>query len=288
MKVLVASSDQLLARMASMKLENLDHSVTMTYDGNEALEHIESEPQRIVIADWDLPGTTGVELCQKIRALKHARYTYIILYEKPLDVPDHVADKDQLALDLQAGADDYLSLPFKPLELQFRLKYAERLLALKDKLYDGPGTDTVADAVNESSFRQFFRVILAMTRRAKGRGALMFVHVDNFQRASTTRGYRPMQKLMVEIANVLERTGRDSDLVAKIAEDEFCLMLQDTYWDKCEGIAEKIMLRTRNLLVADDDVVVRPEVSISTANFPADELSSDEILDSADRIPYRP
>ena len=109
----------------------------------------------------------------------------------------------------------------------------------------------------------------------------MFVHVDNFQRASTTRGYRPMQKLMVEIANVLERTGRDSDLVAKIAEDEFCLMLQDTYWDKCEGIAEKIMLRTRNLLVADDDVVVRPEVSISTANFPADELSSDEILDSA-------
>ena len=61
MKVLVASSDQLLARMASMKLENLDHSVTMTYDGNEALEHIESEPQRIVIADWDLPGTTGVE-----------------------------------------------------------------------------------------------------------------------------------------------------------------------------------------------------------------------------------
>ena len=288
MKVLVASSDRLFARMAAKKLESWGHRITATYDGNEALDQIKREPYRIVIADWDLAGITGPELCVKIRELKRTRYTYVIIYEKAHDAADHDADKDQLMTGLQAGADDYLSRPFNPLELQLRLKNAKRLLNLEDELREGPGTDTMTGVVNQSSFRQFFRVILAETERSKARGALMYVRVDNFQEGFAAHGYSPMQKLMVEIAKILERTRRDSDLVSKTSEDEFCLMLQTTYWDKCEGVAEKIMLQTRNLSVIIDDIELRAEISISTVNFPIDEMSSDDVLASTDRIPYQP
>lgn len=288
MKVLVASSDRLFARLAAKKLESWGHRITATYDGNEALDQIKREPYRIVIADWDLAGITGPELCAKIRELKRTRYTYVIIYEKAHDAADHDADKDQLMTGLQAGADDYLSRPFNPLELQLRLKNAKRLLNLEDELREGPGTDTMTGVVNQSSFRQFFRVILAETERSKARGALMYVRVDNFQEGFAAHGYSPMQKLMVEIAKILERTRRDSDLVSKTSEDEFCLMLQTTYWDKCEGVAEKIMLQTRNLSVIIDDIELRAEISISTVNFPIDEMSSDDVLASTDRIPYQP
>ena len=62
MKVLVASSDRLFARLAAKKLESWGHRITATYDGNEALDQIKREPYRIVIADWDLAGITGPEL----------------------------------------------------------------------------------------------------------------------------------------------------------------------------------------------------------------------------------
>ncbi len=287
MKVLVASNDRLFARLTSKKLESWGHRVTATYDGNEAFDQIKREPYRIVIADWDLPGINGPELCLKIRKLKRVRYTYLIVYEKAHDAADRNADKDQLMAGLQAGADDYLSRPFNPLELQLRLKNAKRLLNLEDELREGPGTDTMTGVVNKSSFRQFFRVILAETERSKARGALMFVRVDNFQDGFAAHGYGPMQKLMVEVAKILERTRRDSDLVSKTSDDEFCLLLQNTYWDKCEGVAEKIMLQTRNLSVIMDDIELRAEVSVSTVNFPIDKLSSDEVLASPDRIPYQ-
>ena len=288
MKVLVASNDRLFARLATKKLESWGHRITACYDGNEALEQIKREPYRIVIADWDLPGISGPDLCVKIRELKRIRYTYIIIYEKGHDAADHDADKNQLMAGLQAGADDYLSRPFNPLELQLRLKNAKRLLNLEDELRDGPGTDTMTGVVNESSFRQFFRVILAETARSKGRGALMFVHVNNFQEGFAVHGYGPMQKLMVEIAKILERTRRDSDLVSKTSEDEFCLLLQNTYWDKCEGVAEKIMLQTRNMSVIVDDIELRADVSVSTVNFPIEDMSSDDVLTSTDRILYQP
>ncbi len=287
MKVLVASNDQLFSRLTSKKLESWGHRVTAAYDGNEAVAHIKREPYRIVIVDWDLPGITGPELCVKIRQLKRVRYTYVIVYEKAHDAADRDAAKDQLMAGLQAGADDYLSRPFNPLELQLRLKNAKRLLNLEDELRDGPGTDTMTGVVNQSSFRQFFRVILAETERSKARGALMYVHVDSFQEGFAAHGYGPMQKLMVEIAGILERTRRDSDLVSKTSEDEFCLLLQNTYWDKCKGVAEKIMLQTRNLSVIIDDIELRATVSVSTVNFPIDDMSSDDVLASTDRIPYQ-
>ena len=76
--------------------------------------------------------------------------------------------------------------------------------------------------------------------------------------------------------------------VSKTAEDEFCLLLQNTHWDKCAVVAEKIMLQTKNLSVIIDDIELRAEVSISTVNFPVDDLSSDETLAITDRIPYQP
>ncbi|MCZ6654431.1 MAG: response regulator, partial [Planctomycetota bacterium] len=193
MKVLVASNDRLFSRLTSKKLESWGHRITTAYDGNEALAHIKREPYRIVIADWDLPDLSGPELCVKIRQLKRVRYTYVIVYEKAHDAADHDANKDQLMAGLQAGADDHLSRPFNPLELRLRLKNAKRLLNLEDELRDGPGTDTMTGVVNQSSFRQFFRVILAETERSKVRGALMYVHVDNFQEGFAAHGYGPMQ-----------------------------------------------------------------------------------------------
>lgn len=285
MKTLVVDSEQLFARLTKTKLEKWGHTVTIESSGSDAMKRIDKEPFRVVIMDLDLPGMSGQDLCRHIRALKRPRYTYIIFYTAK-------SDKDSLMAGFEAGADDYLIKPFNSFELQRRLKNGKRFLNLEDELREGGGTDAMTGLVNYASFRQFFRVILAESRRLERMGvpehmgALMFIRVEDVNRISEERGFEPAQKLMVEIAKVLNGLIRMSDLVAKISDDEFCMLLQNTYWDKCAVVAEKITNQVSSLVIVVDDLEMRPKVSVATVNYPVPDLTSDQILTEGERIPF--
>ncbi len=281
MNVLLVSDDILFSRLLTRKLESWGHEVVVETTGTDASERIKKEPFRVVITGWDLEGLTGPELCKAIRALDQRRYTYVIVYTSR-------TDKDSLMACLEAGTDDYLTRPFNAVEFKARFANGERLLELEDELREGGGTDAATGVVINASFQRFFRVILADTRRTETTGALVFVRVLRYREILSEHGYGPAQKLMVEVAKALNRSVRESDLVARLSDDEFCLMLQRTNWDLCSRVAEKITGQMSNMSIIFDDVELRPEVSISTLNYPVEGLTADEILALTDRVPYQP
>ena len=281
MNVLLVSDDILFSRLLTRKLESWGHEVVVETTGTGASERIKKEPFRVVVTGWDLEGLTGPELCKAIRALDRRRYTYVIVYTSR-------TDKDSLMACLEAGTDDYLTRPFNAVEFKARFANGVRLLDLEDELREGGGTDATTGVVINASFQRFFRVILADTRRTETTGALVFVRVLRYREILSEHGYGPAQKLMVEVAKALNRSVRESDLVARLSDDEFCLMLQRTKWDLCSRVAEKITGQISNMSLVFDDVELRPEVSISTLNYPVEGLTADEILALTDRVPYEP
>ena len=281
MNVLLVSDDILFSRLLTRKLESWGHEVVVETTGTGASERIKKEPFRVVVTGWDLEGLTGPELCKAIRALDRRRYTYVIVYTSR-------TDKDSLMACLEAGTDDYLTRPFNAVEFKARFANGVRLLDLEDELREGGGTDATTGVVINASFQRFFRVILADTRRTETTGALVFVRVLRYREILSEHGYGPAQKLMVEVAKALNRSVRESDLVARLSDDEFCLMLQRTHWDLCSRVAEKIAGQMSNMSLVFDDVELRPEVSISTLNYPVEGLTADEILALTDRVPYQP
>ena len=281
MNVLLVSDDILFSRLLTRKLESWGHEVVVETTGTGASERIKKEPFRVVVTGWDLEGLTGPELCKAIRALDRRRYTYVIVYTSR-------TDKDSLMACLEAGTDDYLTRPFNAVEFKARFANGVRLLDLEDELREGGGTDATTGVVINASFQRFFRVILADTRRTETTGALVFVRVLRYREILSEHGYGPAQKLMVEVAKALNRSVRESDLVARLSDDEFCLMLQRTHWDLCSRVAEKITGQISNMSLVFDDVELRPEVSISTLNYPVEGLTADEILALTDRVPYQP
>ena len=281
MKVLVVSDDLLFARLTMRKLATWGHNVTIEPTGTAALNHIKREPFRIVLTAWELSGLTGPELCAEIRGLNRSRYTYIIFYTGR-------TDKDSMIAALEAGADDYLIRPLNIVELKLTIKNAKRLLNLEDELREGAGTDSATGLVNYASFRQFFRVVLAETRRIKERGALMYVHADDYDQLLEEHGFEPAETLIVEISRALNRVTRNSDLVARISEAEFCMLLQNTYWDRCRPVADKVLGLIDNMTLYLDDFELHPKVTIGTVNYPVEDLSHDETLKISDRIAYAP
>ena len=287
MKVLLVADDPVFARLATRKLESWGHRPSVALTGTEAYELIRQQPFRFVLCGSNVPGLPGPELCRKIRQLKRARYTYVVIYENhdKLVMPAG-AERLGLMAALQAGADDYLTLPLNPLELRLRVKNAKRLLNLEDELREGPGMDEMTNVVNFASFREFFRMMLADYIRTKRQGALMFVHIDGYDRAFAEHGYGTTRRMMTEMAAVLKRSARDCDLVARNADDEFCVMLHDTYWDKCSPVAERIIANAENVSIVVDDETLYPHVTINAISFPIEGLDVDEILTLPDRIPY--
>ncbi len=281
MKILVVDADYLFARLMKTKLERWGHTVVTESDGIAAYERIRKEPYRMVILDWDLEGMNGPELCNKIRGLRRPRYTYILFYTAR-------SDKANLLAGLEAGADAYLTKPLNTIELRLRMKNGKRLLNLEDELREGVSRDRVTGIVNRASFEQFFRVVLADSIRTGSNGALMYVTVNNFHQVYGDAGYSPAQNMMIDIARLLSEAVRTSDLIARTEDDEFCALLQNTYWDKCLPFAERLSDGLKNLSVYLDDAPIRPEISISLVNYPQDGASYEQILLSSERLPHQP
>ncbi len=289
MKILVVSEDAVFERLVTKKLTGWGHRTVSASTGTEAFARVCREPFRVVISDWYIAGISGSELCLRIRGLKRNRYTYLIIYENN-DGAGALSkfNKEHLMTGLEAGADDYLTRPFNAYELQLRLRSAKRLLNREDELLEGSGFDEATGSINEACFRYFFRTVLAGSRRADRHGALLFIHVDENGRIPASQDYESRQRMMVEITNVLGRTMRDADLMARLSDDDFCLLLHDTQWDECAPLAERISMQVDGISVIVDNDVLHPRVRIEAVNFPFDDLSSDDIISTAERIPFRP
>ena len=146
MRVLLVEDDRDALDMMENALTYWGYEVSTANDGLEALEMIRNEHFRLIVSDWEMPGMTGVELCQFVRQRGASQYTYFILLTSHVQT-HHVVDA------LKAGADEFLIKPFDPLEFEVRLRVAERILTLESrdvvifslaKLAEARDTDTGA------------------------------------------------------------------------------------------------------------------------------------------------
>jgi two-component system response regulator MprA len=119
-RVLVAQHDPRLASFLDRALATAGYRVERTADAVQALEAFERETPDLVLLDPALPGFSGLELARALRARTDAP---IVLLSARDTVEERVAGLD-------AGADDYLAIPFAIPELLARLRAVRRGRAL--------------------------------------------------------------------------------------------------------------------------------------------------------------
>src|SRR5687768_14103574 len=115
MRILVADDDEDLVRALARWLRVWGYETVVARDGVEALRIMKGdEAPPVCILDWDMPPPNGIELCRMIRAMPHRAGVYVLM----LTARQHKTDVIEA---LESGADDFLSKPFHPRELQLRL-----------------------------------------------------------------------------------------------------------------------------------------------------------------------
>ncbi|CAK9039390.1 Phosphate regulon transcriptional regulatory protein PhoB [Durusdinium trenchii] len=114
-RVLIVEDEEALATLLDYNLTKEKFAVTLAADGDEGLLKIEEEPPDVVILDWMLPKTSGIEVCRRIRSKPETRNIPIIMLTARSEEADRIRG-------LETGADDYLTKPFSTKELIARVR----------------------------------------------------------------------------------------------------------------------------------------------------------------------
>jgi DNA-binding response OmpR family regulator len=124
MKILIAEDDTISRFFLEKTLQKLGHSVTSCKDGGEAWKAYQAMDYPLIISDWMMPETDGLELCRRVRRQNRANYCYFMMLTARTSKTDFLEA-------MTAGADDYLTKPLDADEIEVRLRMAERIIASK-------------------------------------------------------------------------------------------------------------------------------------------------------------
>lgn len=126
-QVLVVDDSPAQRRLFAIQLGRAGYDVLEASSGAEALDICQRSEPDFILADWVMPEMSGLEFCRAFRAANRQRYVYFVLLTSHRDAND-------IAVGLDAGADDFLTKPVSRPELLARLSAGERILRIEEEL----------------------------------------------------------------------------------------------------------------------------------------------------------
>lgn len=114
-RILLVEDDRPLADLLAFHLAKNDYDYQHTPNGDEALLLCQESPPDLILLDWMVEGTSGIEVCRRLRRRPETATTPILMLTARGEEDDRVRG-------LETGADDYITKPFSPKELLARIE----------------------------------------------------------------------------------------------------------------------------------------------------------------------
>ena len=289
MKILIADDDPTIITILQSALMRLGYRVEVAGDGDQAWSLLQApQAPELAILDWKMPGMTGIEICRRLRERKDAPYVYVLLLTGLDSLNDLVAG-------LEAGADDYMTKPFKPAELNARLRSGRRVLDLQRELLAAQAQlsalanhDSLTDLWNRRVILERLNQELARAEREKSPLGLILLDIDHFKRINDTLGHSRGDEVLQHVAQRLTETLRPYDCIGRYGGEEFLIVVPNCNMHETFKLAERI-----RKAICDQPVVSADGPIAVSASFGATAILAEQAADpkalivAADRALYR-
>ena len=271
-------------------IELLDnrYDILVSLNGSRALELIDENHIDIILLDILMPDINGYDLCRILKAKESTKAIPIIFI---------TANSDEESIDtaFEVGGIDYITKPFKALELLARLRThlntQELLLDLEKSRKDlelQASQDHMTKLYNRRYFSEISTKVMQLAVRNKKPLSVLMLDIDKFKNINDTYGHPVGDEVIISLANTLKDISRQSDIACRFGGEEFLILLPETSAQGAMVIGEKIRKKVEELVISpQNNIHIKFTISIGVSEFkPDDELNLELSIHRADEALY--
>ena len=283
-RILVVDDDEHTRNLLRDLCEQTGYQVLMANDGLEATSAVSRELPDLVLLDLMMPHKDGFAVLKELREREDTR-------ELPVIVLTAIGDMDGKIRGMELGADDYVTKPFKLIELQTRINsallvrdYRRKLAAAEDQLAQLRAVDPLTGAGTYSQLKASLDSELARSRRYGRPVAALLFGLDDYQGLRYQLGREKCDEFLAGMERSIRESLRGADRLFRLDVDEFVVLLPETDLRGARVTAERLGKLVHGLQLEGRYGPVVARVRISGASFPHERVhSSEDLLREANR-----
>ena len=287
-RILIVDDDASSVRLVAETLEGLGFAIDTAADGVQALEKVRQSTPDLLILDVMMPRMNGLEVCRIVKSMSTDSFVPIILVTVQGDV-------DSKIMGLKLGADDYLAKPFNPLELRARVLSMLRIKALQDKINSKRRdlealsvTDDLTGLFNHRALQQRLKDEFSRAQRYNDPLSVLMLDIDQFKEVNDRYGHLFGDRVLTDVAAILQKSMREIDVCARYGGDEFMVVLPQTHFSGSLTVADRIWRGVGAQEFQDGKVSAHLTISIGISFFPNKNVSSvEQLVRFADEALYQ-
>ncbi len=159
---------------------------------------------------------------------------------------------------------------------------------MRGRLIELIGTDALTGVVNRRSFETRLSREWRHAKRRDSTLALLMIDIDHFKLVNDTHGHAAGDIALQELAEIMNITARETDVVARFGGDEFVVLLPDTGWQGAMTFAERLRKNVddHSFMVEGAELDITISIGVALARG-TDPISVVDLLEYADRSLYK-
>ncbi len=275
-RVLVVDDEEPIRKLITNILSLKGHRSVMASNGLEALDKMTETKFDALITDIVMPEMDGIALTKEVST----RYQNL-----PILVMTAYAEEYSPGTAIRSGAREFIRKPFSVSEFLIRFDQMMRDHQREEALVILSLTDELTNLSNRRRFFVLAEQCIKVAIRAKKQPLLLYIDMDDLKRINDRCGHSEGDQALRALGNILRKTFRDSDIIARIGGDEFAVLLESP--DHSEEILTTRLdenIRDYNVQLSQD---YKLSVSVGAAYFdPEHPIQIDELLSQADALMY--
>lgn len=278
-KALVVDDSRSSRLLLASLLERHYFTVFTAADGEEALYVLaEHEDIMLIVTDCNMPKMDGIELTTKVRT-KYTRNELAIL-----GISTSGGGTTSVKF-LKAGANDFITRPFLHEEFYCRVNQNVDAISSYCTLRDTADRDFLTGLYNRKYLFNTGNKLFENAKRGNITLTTAMIDIDHFKSINDTHGHQVGDLALKHVADIFKQQLRESDVIARIGGEEFCLLCVNASRAQSEDLLARFLNAIQFYPLQINNVKIPITISIGFSMALDDTL--DEMILNADAALYK-
>ncbi|MBN2782124.1 MAG: diguanylate cyclase [Campylobacterales bacterium] len=253
------------------------YNIIPVLSGEKALKAVEKKQIDLILLDIMMPDMDGYEVCKILKSKESTKNIPVLFITSS-------TDDDSIIEAYSIGAADYVTKPFKAVELLSRVKINLQLQQNFKQLEYYAYYDTMTNVYNR---RKFFKLATKKFDTKKENLYGVMIDIDKFKNINDTYGHAVGDKVIKSVATHIKDSLDDEMILGRIGGEEFAIILNADSDEMIYNFIESIRKKIEHIeIFINQTDVVRCTISDGIAKYHDGMPTVDHLLQSADEALY--